>query len=157
VLALLQLLGLFTLARWQGTLFTWWEDSREPRIRELLRTLPFATCRNYARIAAIALVALGLFGFADVIDWASPASFFHLMLGVLYGWVGFLHPSGEVRALVGGLGVLLVVTKSVVILTPLLWGASPLHGPIEVTCLVVGLLSIVAAKYLRDDTPTNTA
>ena len=78
------------------------------------------------------------------------------MLGLLYAWVGFLHPSGEIRGLVGGLGVLLVVIKSVVILAPLLWGESPLHGPIEVTCLVVGLLSIVAARYLRDDTPTNT-
>ncbi len=76
------------------------------------------------------------------------------MLGVLYGWVGFLHPTGEVRSLVGGLGMLLVVTKSVVILAPLLWGESPLRGPMEVTCLVVGLLSIVAAKYLREDTPT---
>jgi hypothetical protein len=124
-------------------------------MRDLLNTLPFATCRNYARIAAIALVALGLLGFSELIDWASPASFFHLMLGVLYAWVGFLHPRGDVRELVGGLGVLLVVIKSVVILAPLLWGESPLKGPIEITCLVVGLISIVAARYLREDDSIN--
>jgi hypothetical protein len=122
-------------------------------MKDLLNTLPFVNCRNYARIAAIALVALGLLGFSEIVDFALPASFFHLLLGLLFGWVGFLHPKGEVRLLVGGLGVLLVVTKIGVILAPLLWGESPLHGPIEVTCLVIGFLSIVAARYLREDDP----
>src|ERR671932_847937 len=126
-------------------------------MKGLLNTLPFLTCRNYARITAIALIVLGLLGLTEVIDWASPASFFHVMLGMLYGGVGFLYPRVEVRVLVWGLGVLLVVTKSATILAPLLWGESPLRGPIEITCLVVGLLSIVAAKYLREDTPIKEA
>jgi hypothetical protein len=53
------------------------------------------------------------------------------------------------RQMVGGLGVLLLVVKVVTILVPLLW-QEPLHwGPIEVTCLLVGITSILAARYLR--------
>ncbi len=46
--------------------------------------------------------------------------------------------------------MLLLVVKVPTILVPLLWGEALLLSPIEVTCLVVGLLSGQDAKYLRD-------
>ncbi len=53
--------------------------------------------------------------------------------------------------MVGGLGVLLVVVKAITIATPLTWGGPAKHGPIEITCLVLGITSILAATYLKDD------
>ncbi len=32
-------------------------------------------------------------------------------------------------------------------LIPLMWGGHPVHGPIEVTCLVLGGASIMAARF----------
>lgn len=62
-------------------------------------------------------------------------------------------PNGEtVRELVGGLGMLVLVVKVSTILVPLLWGDRAMWDPIEVTCLVVEIASIAAARYLRDPT-----
>jgi len=52
--------------------------------------------------------------------------------------------------MVGGLGVLLVVVKAIIIATPLTWGGPVKHDPIEITCLVLGITSILAAGYLTD-------
>ena len=71
-------------------------------MKGLLNTLPFLTCRNYARITAIALIVLGLLGLTEVIDWASPASFFHVMLGMLYG--GLPIPKSRGTCISQGIG-----------------------------------------------------
>lgn len=52
--------------------------------------------------------------------------------------------------MIGGLGVLLVAPKVVTIASSTLLGDEPLHGPIEITCLVLGLTSILAAWFLPD-------
>jgi len=49
---------------------------------------------------------------------------------------------------------MLLLVKGVTIAATFLWSWAPLLGPIEVTCLVVGLLSVFAARYLRDRAPT---
>ncbi len=32
-----------------------------------------------------------------------------------------------------------------------MWGSHLMHGPIEITCLVVGITSILAYRYLPDE------
>jgi hypothetical protein len=81
--------------------------------------------RTYARIAGVVLLALAVVGFSR-------------------------QEAASVRQMVGGLGVLLVVVKVITIVTPLTWGGPPKHGPIEITCLVLGITSILAARYLKD-------
>jgi hypothetical protein len=111
--------------------------------------------RAYARIVGVLLLLASLVGGAGVIPTAFPADFFHAGVGAIFVYLGFLQRDVEVvRQVVGGLGILLLTVKAVVIFLPLLWGESLLHGPIELTCLVAGVLSIFAAKYLRSDAAT---
>ncbi len=109
--------------------------------------------RAYARFAGLALVSLGLAGFIGVLGWDPLASFYHLCVGLFFAYAGFLQ--GDlvvVRRLVGGLGVLLLLVKVTTILTPLAWGGHAQHGPIEISCLIVGVISIlVASKRLWGD------
>ena len=108
--------------------------------------------KAYARIVGILLLFIALMGITGLISTAFPAEFFHASVGAIFAYLGFLQPDAEVvRQGVGGMGILLLVVKVVVIFLPLLWGGSLLHGPIELTCLVAGVLSIFAAKYLRSD------
>ncbi len=105
--------------------------------------------RTYASVAGIVLVSLILAGFVGVTGMDLPANVFHLGVGSLFVYLGFFQRDAEVvRRMIGGLGVLLLSVKGVVILVPLLWGKLPLLAPVEVTCLVAGLLSILAARYL---------
>lgn len=102
----------------------------------------------------LVLILLGLAGLADIVGLNLPVNIFHLGVGGLFAYVGFFQKDASVvRTVVGGLGLLLLLVKGVVIVAPLLWGESPLLSPIEITCLVVGLLSILAARYL----PTGTS
>ncbi len=112
--------------------------------------------RTYAKVVGVVLALLGLAGFTGVAGMSWAASFFHAAVGVLLAYAGFMQKDVAVaRTMVGGMGVLLLVVKVVTILSPsLLLGEAPLSGPIEITCLVVGLLSVLAARYLRDDAPT---
>ena len=104
----------------------------------------------YARAAGVVLLgvaAAGLF----IPGWKAVAIFYHVGVGLLFIYVGFwLRDAVSVRQMVGGLGVLMVVVKTITVFTPLAWGGPPEHGPIEVTCLVVGISSILAARYLPD-------
>ncbi len=110
--------------------------------------------RAYAKIVGMLLVLIGLVGLVGVISTVRPTDLFHLAVGILFAYLGFLQRDTEVvRQVVGGMGVLLLLVKGTVILAPLLWGEPPFHGPIEITCLVVGLLSILVARYSRDRTP----
>ena len=109
--------------------------------------------RTYARIAAIVLLAVAVFGFWTW-EWRVVSTFYHVGVGLLFLYVGFLIKDATiVHQMVGGLGVLLLAVKAITILTPLTWGGHALHGPIEITCLVVGASSILAAIYLPDERP----
>ena len=69
----------------------------------------------------------------------------------LFLYIGFVHNDEVVvRRMVGGLGVLLLLVKlpTIVILLGI-WGGHPLHGPVEITCLVLGVGSILAARFLH--------
>ncbi len=111
--------------------------------------------RTYAKIVGVVLALLGLAGFMGVAGVSWAASFFHAAVGVFFAYAGFVQKDAAVtRTIVGGMGVLLLVVKVVTILSPSLLGEAPLTGPIEITCLVVGFLSVLAARYLRDDAPT---
>ncbi len=104
--------------------------------------------RTYAQVAAVLLIALAVAGLLGL-SWTVASVFYHAGVGALYAYVGFVQRDAEsARLMIGGLGVLLLLVKGVTIVAPLLWGGSALHGPIEVTCLVVGISSILAAKYL---------
>jgi hypothetical protein len=114
---------------------------------------PEVKIRTYARIAAIVLLAVAVFGLWAW-EWRVVSVFYHAGVGLLFLYVGFLlKDTTIVRQMVGGLGVLLVAVKAITILSPLTWGGHALHGPIEVTCLVVGVSSIFAARYLPDNSP----
>ncbi len=87
-------------------------------------------------------------------EWRVVSTFYHVGVGLLFLYVGFLIKDATIiRQMVGGLGVLLLVVKAITILTPLTWGGQALHGPIEITCLAVGVSSVLAARYLPDEGP----
>ena len=104
----------------------------------------------YARIAGVVLLGVAVTALL-VLGWEETSIFFHAGVGALYLYVGFwLSDTKSVRQMVGGLGVLLVVVKTITILSPLGWGGPPEHGSVEITCLVVVISSILAARYLPD-------
>ena len=114
----------------------WWQNTR--------------LCRYYAQVAAAVLVLMGLAGFTGALSWQFPSGIYHVAVGIFFAYVGFFVRDPEtLRQMVGGLGVLLLVVKIVTILVPLLWQEHLHWGPIEVTCLLVGITSILAARYLR--------
>ncbi len=105
---------------------------------------------TYARIAGVVLLGVAVTGLL-VFRWEAASIFYHAAVGLLFLYVGFwLRDTVSIRRMVGGLGALLVVAKTITIVTPLMWGGPPQHGSVEVTCLVVGVLSILAARYLPD-------
>lgn len=110
--------------------------------------------RLYARIVGLILVSLGLAGLVGVVGVSVATSVYHAAVGALFSYLGFWQRDAVViRSVVGGMGVMLLLVKGVTISVPLLWGGGPLLGPMEVTCLVVGALSILAARYLSDGAP----
>jgi hypothetical protein len=111
--------------------------------------------RVYAQIVGVLLLLAALIGGANIINTAWPTDFFHAAVGAIFAYLGFLQRDVEVvREAVGGMGLLLLLVKGVTIVAPfLLWGGTPLYGPIEITCLVAGGLSILAARYLPDGPP----
>lgn len=105
--------------------------------------------RMFARAAALVLLTVAAAGFWTW-GWEIPTAFFHGGVGFLFLYVGFLHKDEAfVRQMVGGLGALMLLVKAIMIVTPLTWGGHLLHGPIEITCLVVGVGSIAAAQFLH--------
>lgn len=108
--------------------------------------------RIYARVAGAVLVGVGLLGVANVVGFNPPVNVAHLVGGLAFAYLGFLQRDDRtVRFMVAAMGALLLVGKVVLILASLLGGEPPLEGPIETTCLVIGLLSILAVLYSRDD------
>ncbi len=111
--------------------------------------------RTYSLVVGMAFALLGLAGFTNLVGWDLPANIFHLFVGVTFVCLGFfLRDAQTVRLAVGGIGALLVVGKAIILVAPLLVGRASFHRPIEATCLVIGLLSVLAAKYLRNGEPT---
>lgn len=108
--------------------------------------------RTYAGIVGVLLLLAALLGVAGIVPTKVPAEIFHAGVGAMFAYLGFLQRDAEiVRTVVGGMGILLVVLKAIVFVLPLLLGESPLWGPIEITCLVIGVLSVLASRYLRED------
>jgi hypothetical protein len=104
----------------------------------------------YARLAGIALLLAAASGLA-LSGWDAASIYYHAGLGLFFLYLGFSGLGATtVRQLVGGLGVLLVVVKGVTILVSWLLPMLYLHGPVEITCLIVGVASILAARYLPD-------
>jgi hypothetical protein len=107
--------------------------------------------RTYARVAAGTLLAVAVVGFS-ILGWRTTAAFYHAGVAILFAYAGFLQRDRETaRQIVGGLGILLLAVKAVTTVMPLAWGGPPQHGPIEMTCLVLGLASVLAARYLPGD------
>jgi hypothetical protein len=104
----------------------------------------------YARLAGMALLVAAAAGLA-IFGWEEAAIYYHAGLGLFFLFVGFSGwETTTVRQVVGGLGVLLVVVKGLAILATWLLPIRYLHGPVEIACLIVGVASILAARYLPD-------
>jgi hypothetical protein len=102
---------------------------------------------TYARIAGVVLLALAM----ALFGWGAAATFYHAGVGLLFSYVGFSGlERATVRRMIGGLGAFMVVVTAVVIFASWLLTLQYLHGPIEVTGLIVGVASILAARYLPD-------
>ncbi len=109
--------------------------------------------RLYAMVAAVALLATGVLGFSGLWGFDPLSSFYHMGVELLFAYAGFWQgDTAAVRQIVGGLGVLLLVVKPVTVLAALVWTGRLEHGPVEITCLVLGVGSILAARYLPDET-----
>ena len=112
--------------------------------------------RRYAQITAAVFIVLSLAGFLSAVFDLSgifgldvPVNVMHLFAGLIYSYVGFWrNETGAARTLVGGMGLLLLLGKGLLIASDLLIGHNAFSPVTEVVCLVVGLTSILAAKYL---------
>ena len=110
--------------------------------------------RAYARIVGVLLILLGLAGFTGFVGTVVSTNLYHACVGAFFAYLGFWQQDALiVRRVVGGLGLMLLLVKAATTVVPLLWGGGILLGPIEVTCFVVGVLSVTVARYARDGVP----
>jgi hypothetical protein len=109
--------------------------------------LGIAAYTGIAGIVMLATAAVGLVGWGS--DTVSVS--YHAGMDLFFLFVG---PSGlgitTIRQIVEGFGVLLVAVGGVTILATWLLPIHYLHGPIEITCLIVGIASVLSARYLPD-------
>ncbi len=106
--------------------------------------------RIYTRVAAVVLVGVGLLGATNVLEFRSAVNISHLVAGLMYTYLGFLQRDEvTLRFMLAGMGLLLLASKLVLIVSPLFVGAPSLRGPIEITCVLIGLLSLWAFWYTR--------
>jgi hypothetical protein len=104
----------------------------------------------YARIAGVALLAVAA-AIAVFFGWGAASIFYPAGLGLSFLYLGVSRlETAIVRQMIGGLGVLLVVVTAVAIVASWLLPMRYLRGPIELTGLIVGIASILAARYLPD-------
>lgn len=136
-----------------GPVVRWVEPHRGPNKSEESEL----SLRGYTQGAAVVFVVAALIGF--VFGWAGYSGFLapgfaentmHLLLGLLFAFFGFSWSDTDaVRYFVGGMGVLLVAGKGVLLVVNV-WGAQSIFGTVtEVACMVLGVSSILAAVYLR--------
>jgi len=84
-------------------------------------------------------------------SWGFVPVSYHGGVGLFFLLAGFSRlGTTTVRQMVGGLGVLLALVNGAAVLVTWLLPMEYLHGPIEITGLVVGVASILAAMYLPD-------
>ncbi len=111
----------------------------------------FVALRPYARVAAMALLAMGVMGFSELWCFGPPSGLYHTGVGALFAYAGFFErDAATVRQIVGGLGVLLLVITTVTVLVVLVEFGRLGLGSIQITSLVLGVGSILAARYLPD-------
>lgn len=104
----------------------------------------------YARLAGVVLLVLAAAGLA-LFGWDDAAIYYHVGVGLFFLFFGSSRlGTTYVRQIIGGLGVLLVLVNGMAILVSWLLPVEYLHGPIEITGLIVGVASILAARYLPD-------
>ena len=104
----------------------------------------------YARIAGFVLLGIAVVGAAGW-DWGFASVSYHAGADLFFLLVGFSRlGTATVRQMVGGLGVLLALVNGAAVLVTWLLPIEYLHGPIEITGLVVGVASILASRYLPD-------
>lgn len=107
--------------------------------------------RAYTRTVGIALICFSVLGLAEVVNTSLGGDFYHLVLGTLFLIAGFgfrVAQEQDIRVMVGGLGAFTLLAKA-----PLIWYAHSHaldHRPVEFVCVVVGVLSILAALFLPD-------
>ena len=83
--------------------------------------------------------------------WNQAAIYYLASVGLFFLLVGSSRLEGTyVRRIVGGFGVLLVTIGGTTILATWLSPMRYLHGPIEIATLIVGVASILAARFLPD-------
>ena len=114
--------------------------------------------RRYTQGAAGIFIAVALIGFgfggSGYLGFLAPGlaeNIMHLLLGLFFAFFGFSRSIDEhaIRYFVGGMGVLLVAGKGVLLVVNL-WGPQSIFGTVtEVVCMVLGSSSILAALYLR--------
>jgi hypothetical protein len=104
----------------------------------------------YARLAGIAFLVVAAAGLA-LFGWDDASNHYLAGVGLFFLFVGSSRlGTTTVRQMVGSLGVLLVAAMGAAILVSWLLPTRYLHGPIEVTGLIVGVSNILAARYLPD-------
>lgn len=108
--------------------------------------------RIYAGAAGSLLLVVGLSGFTVLPKLNAAESFFHAGVGALFVYLGLWQRDRiVVRTVVGGMGVLLLLSKGAVVAVVLLVNEAP-HpfGPVEVVCFAVGMASVIVARLARD-------
>lgn len=104
--------------------------------------------RIYACAAGSMLLAVGLAGFVVLPKMNAAEGFFHLAVGALFAYLGLWQGDRDVvRTVVGGMAVLLLVSKGAVVALVVPGGnEEPVFGPVEVVCFGVGFLSVNVAR-----------
>ena len=118
--------------------------------------------RRYAQIVAVVFVLLASAGFIfdaflDRSTFFGPGvweDFMHLSVALLFGYVGWgAREAATLRALIGGMGALLLLGKGMLIGGNLWIEGNIFNSVTEVVCLMVGLTSVLAAIYLPGGVP----
>ena len=115
--------------------------------------------RTYAFVAGLVLILFGLSGFVSLTGVSVGESAFHVLIGAFFIFLGLGPRDVElVREMVSVGGIALIVAKVIVDGLSLANGDISFLRPIELACLLIGILSVVAARYLPPrDTPSSSS
>ncbi len=114
-----------------------------------------ALCKYYARLVAVVLIFLAVASSDHTLGWSWLPTVLHLILAAFFAYAGlFVRDREAVHGIVEGLGWLLVVVKGISTLGLWALGEVVLWNPIEWTCVLIGVSSILVGRYLRDHLPT---
>lgn len=104
--------------------------------------------RAYAGATGIALMGLGAAGFLFLPGQSLTGSLFQVLVGALFVYAGLGQRDPVVaRRFVGGMGVLLLLgAGATVFFGLLLGGVTGVLGPVQASCLVVGIASVLVAR-----------